>query len=215
MRLFSARLIVSLIIGVTLVSLCSAWYEVLVGKRNMRRDLQRRAEVLGESLAGTVERDLEKGALKTLNHTVQRFERRENLLGIAVYDPQGKMLAAADELAPNMSAAPPVVLQAIQESRETTAFQKLGRSSVYICVLPLRGTDDAGNDVFLGALAIVHDSGFIKAQSLRVWRETFLSALAHMVLIVFITLLIVRWSIEGPIARTAHWIKALRTGRAM
>lgn len=213
MRLFSARLIVSLIIGVTLVSLCTAWYEVLIGKRNMRGDLQRRAEILGESLSGTVERDLEKGALKTLNRTVQRFERRETLLGIAVYDPQGKMVAAADELAPNMSVAPPVVLQAIKESHEASAFQKLGPSSVYICVLPLRGQNPAGNDVFLGALAIVHDSGFIKAQSLRVWRETFLSALAHMVLIVLITLLIVRWSIEGPIARTAHWMRALRTGR--
>ena len=34
-----------------------------------------------------------------------------------------------------------------------------------------------------------------------------------MVLIALITLLIVRWSIEGPIARTAHWMRALRTGR--
>ena len=35
----------------------------------------------------------------------------------------------------------------------------------------------------------------------------------QVVLIVLITLLIVRWSIAGPIARTAHWMKALRTGR--
>jgi trehalose 6-phosphate synthase len=50
---------------------------------------------------------------------------------------------------------------------------------------------------------------------MRIWRETFLSALIHVVLIVLITLLIVRWSIAGPIARTASWIKALRTGRAV
>ena len=50
---------------------------------------------------------------------------------------------------------------------------------------------------------------------MRIWRETFLSALIHVVLIVLITLLIVRWSIAGPIARTANWIKALRTGRSV
>jgi trehalose 6-phosphate synthase len=50
---------------------------------------------------------------------------------------------------------------------------------------------------------------------MRIWRETFLSVLIHVVLIVLITLLIVRWSIAGPIARTANWIKALRTGRAV
>src|SRR5262249_37672796 len=71
-----------------------------------------------------------------------------------------------------------------------------------------------GQDKVLGALALVHDASYIRARSLRIWREAFLSALAYVVLIALITLLIVRWSIEGPIARTAHWMRALRTGRA-
>jgi len=49
MRLLSARLIVSLIVGVTLVSLCTSYYQVVVLKRGLRKDLQHRAEVLGES----------------------------------------------------------------------------------------------------------------------------------------------------------------------
>jgi trehalose 6-phosphate synthase len=48
---------------------------------------------------------------------------------------------------------------------------------------------------------------------MRIWRDTFLSGLAQVILIALITLLIVRWSIEGPIALTAHWMRALRTGR--
>ena len=48
MRLLSARLIVSLIVGVTLVSLCSSYYQVLVQSRGLQKDLQRRAEVLGK-----------------------------------------------------------------------------------------------------------------------------------------------------------------------
>jgi len=55
MRLLSARLIVSLILGVTLVSLLSSYIEVRGEQRRLRRDLGRRAEVLGESLAGNVE----------------------------------------------------------------------------------------------------------------------------------------------------------------
>lgn len=77
-----------------------------------------------------------------------------------------------------------------------------------ICVVPL-----FNQEKFLGALAVVHDARYIRAQGLRIWSETFLSALVQVVLIALITLLIVRWSIEGPIARTAHWMKALRTGR--
>jgi alpha,alpha-trehalose-phosphate synthase [UDP-forming] len=210
MRLLSARLIISLIIGVTLVSLCSSYYEVLVEKRGLRRDLQRRAEVLGESLARNFERDLEKNSPQTLQRDVQRFSNRDNLAGLAVYDPNGKIISVTEKLAPLMEAAPAVVAQALAEGRDADTFQRLGPTSVHIEVVPLIGQDKA-----LGALALVHDATYIRDRSLRIWRETFLSALAHVVLIAFITLLIVRWSIEGPIARTANWMRALRTGRAM
>ena len=208
MRLLSARLIIALIVGVILVSLCSSEYEVLWNKRNLRRDLQRRAEVLAESLAGNVERDLERGATQTLRRTVQRFANRENLLGLVVYDPQGHIAAVTNDLGPRLASPPAVVQQSLHDSREVAAFDKLGDQHVYICAVPLRSPDK-----FLGTLAVVHDAEYIRAQGLGIWRETFLSGLAYVVLIALITLLIVRWSIEGPIARTAHWMWALRTGR--
>ena len=210
MRLLSARLIISLIIGITLVSLCTSYYQVMVSTRDMRRDLEHRAEVLGESLARNVERDLERNALQTLQRTVQQFANREHLAGLAVYDPQGHPLAITTNLEPLMGSAPPIVLQALKQQHDADAFLRMGIASIHIYVLPLHEGDNLA-----GALAIVHDSGYIKAESMRIWRETFLSALAHVVLIVLITLLIVRWSIAGPIARTAHWMRALRTGRAM
>jgi trehalose 6-phosphate synthase len=208
MRFLSARLIVSLIVGVMLVSLCSSGYEVWVGKRSLRRDLQRRSEVLAESLAANVERDIERGAVQTLRKTVQRFANRENLMGMAVYDPDGHVIAMTNDLAPKMEQAPPVVVGTLRDRHDADAFQRLADQPVHISVLPLYSPDK-----FLGALAIVHDAGYIRAQSMRIWRDTFFSGLAQVLLIALITLLIVRWSIEGPIARTAHWMRVLRTGR--
>jgi len=208
MRLLSARLIVSLIIGVILVSLCTSYYQVFVQKQGLRKDLQRRAEVLGESLARNVERDLERDAQHTLQRDVQQFANREHLAGLAVYDPQGHPIAVTKSIEPLMASAPPVVLQGLKENHDTSAFLRMGSASIHIYARPLHQGDD-----LIGILAIVHDVGYIRQESLRIWRETFLSALALVVLIVLITLLIVRWSIAGPIARTAHWMKALRTGR--
>ena len=210
MRLLSARLIISLIIGITLVSLCTSYYQVLVQSRSMRKDLDRRAEVLGESLARNVERDLQRDAQHTLQRTVQQFANREHLAGLAVYDPEGHPIAVTTNLQPLMESAPPIVLQSLKENHVTSAFLRMGIASIHIYALPLHNGDQ-----LVGSLAIVHDSGYIHAESLRIWRETFLSALIHVVLIVLITLLIVRWSIAGPIARTASWIKALRTGRVV
>ncbi|HEV2396799.1 MAG TPA: trehalose-6-phosphate synthase [Candidatus Sulfotelmatobacter sp.] len=209
-RLFSARLIISLIIGVTVVSLCTSSYQVIMLRRQMRRDLERRAAVLGESLASNVERDLARDMQQRLRKTVQQFANREHLAGLAVYDPQGHPIAVTSDLQPLLESAPPIVLQSLQQNHDTKAFLRMGIASIHIYALPLHN-----DDKLLGSLAIVHDSGYIHAESQRIWRETFLSALVHVVLIALITLLIVRWSIQGPIARTAYWIKALRTGRAM
>jgi alpha,alpha-trehalose-phosphate synthase [UDP-forming] len=208
MRILSARLIVSLIIGVTLVSLCSSYYQVVVTKRGLRRDLQHRAEVLGESLARNVERDLDRDAHTSLERTVQHFANREHLAGLAVYDTQGKPIAVTTDLQPLMASAPAIVGQALKDDKGADAFLKIGGQSVNVYAVPLHRGDQT-----VGSLAIVHDASYIRAESLRIWRQTFLSALAYVFLIVLTTLLIVRWSIAGPIARTAHWMRALRTGR--
>ena len=88
MRLLSVRLIVSLIVGVTLVSLGFSYYQVIGEKRRLRNELERRAEVLGESLADNVERSWELGSDRGLQRLVQRFGNREHLAGVAVYDQQ-------------------------------------------------------------------------------------------------------------------------------
>jgi trehalose 6-phosphate synthase len=193
---------------VTLVSLCTSYYQARVLNQGLQKDLQRRAEVLGESLSSNVEHDLQRDAQKTVRRTVQQFANREHLAGLAVYDPQGQAIAVTTSIEPLMTSAPAIVLQSLKENRTTDAFLRLGNASLHIYAAPLHQGDQ-----LIGSLAIVHDSGYIRQESLRIWRETFLSALAHVVLIVLITLLIVRWSIAGPIARTAHWMKALRTGR--
>jgi alpha,alpha-trehalose-phosphate synthase [UDP-forming] len=211
MRLLSVRLIVSLIVGITLVSLGFSYYEVVGEKRALRSDLERRAEVLGESVAGNVEKSWEAGSDRGLQRLVQRFGNREHLLGVAVYDREGKEVAITSQLGEVLTATPPEVVKAMAEGRQESAFVRSGKAPVHIFALPLHRKDD--KDEIVGGLAVVHDVSYIRAQSLRVWRQAFLRVLAQVFLIVLITLLIVRWSIAGPIARAAQWMRALRMGR--
>jgi hypothetical protein len=78
MRLLSIRLIVSLILGITLVSSGFSYYEVLAKKRALRNDLEGTAEVLGESLVGSVERAWNNGSPKDLQKVLVRFGNREH-----------------------------------------------------------------------------------------------------------------------------------------
>src|ERR1700688_3020721 len=99
-------------------------------------------------------------------------------------------------------------MQAITEGHAESSFVRLGNIPVHILVLPIRRQDEV-----LGGLAVVHDVSYIRAQILLAWRQTFFRVLAQGFLIVLITLLIVRWSIAGPIARAALWMRGLRTGK--
>jgi trehalose-6-phosphate synthase/uncharacterized membrane protein affecting hemolysin expression len=208
MRLLSVRLIGSLVLGITLVSLLSSYYVVNSEMRRQRRDLERRAEVLGDSLAGNIEPHFEKGSDPELQRIVERFGNREHLAGIAIYSSQGEPVAVTPGLAQRLTTAPAVVERAETEHQEIGEFLSLGGSSVYAFALPLYRQGEIA-----GGLAIVHDAGYIGLQSRRVWRETFFRVLVEMVIIVLITLLIVRWSLTRPIARAVQWMRALRIGR--
>jgi len=235
MRLLSARLIISLILGITLVSSGFSYYEVLGLKRSLRSDLERRAELFGESLAGNVERawnaesnhaDSDKVAPKTpdrvpdkipnneLQQLVQRFGNREHMLGVAIYDQQGALVTATPELTRTLTTIPSPVTQAIAQGHETSSFVRLGSIPVHILALPIRRRGQNEDQVeVLGGLVVVHDASYIHEQILRAWQQTFLRVLVQVFIIALITLLIVRWSIAGPIARAALWMRALRTGK--
>ena len=212
MRLLSVRLIVSLILGIAVVSSAFSYYEVVGEKRALRSDLERRAEMLGESLVGNAERSWDANPHgvpnNELQQLVEQFGNREHLLGVAIYDRQGALIAITPELAKTVSASPQPLMQAIAQGREEKSFLKLGDVSAHILALPIRRQDEV-----VGALGVVHDVSYIRAQSLLVWRQAFFHVVAQVFIIVLITLLIIRWSMTGPIARAALWMRALRTGK--
>src|SRR5580698_200515 len=213
MRLLSARLIVSLILGVTLVSLLSSYIEVHGEQRRLRRDLSRRAEVLGESLAGNVEPYLQRQSPRELARIVERFSHREQLAGVAVYNNQSEPIALSSDLPKEVTTRPAAVALAIQQDKAQSQFLQHDDTSLYIYAVPLHVHGNDHHDEVAGSLVMIQDASYIDKQTAHMWRGSFLRVLVQVFLIALITLLIVRWSIAGPIARAAQWMRALRMGR--
>ena len=206
----SLRLIISLILGVALVTLLFAYFQVKAQKRALRNDLQNRAQLLADSLGQSVEFLLQHHSLKELRVLVDRFGNRERLAGVVVYDAKQHPLAMTFGLAGGSANPPGVVTRAISQNQSVGEFFLLGKAPMYICVVPLH----QGEQV-TGALAIFHNTSFIDTQGTRLWRTTFLGVLVQTLFIALATLLIIRWSFIGPIAKTAQWIHELRAGKPM
>src|ERR1019366_3377439 len=85
MRILSLRLIVALIVGITLVSVASSWYEVRSENDALRRDLEHKAGPLGESLAANAESFQRAGNQAGLEQMAKQYTNRDHLLGIAIF----------------------------------------------------------------------------------------------------------------------------------
>jgi alpha,alpha-trehalose-phosphate synthase [UDP-forming] len=207
----SLRLILFLVIGITLVTFVIARNQVRSEKRGLRADLERRAEIFGESLQEIVEPPLEKGSREQLRRIVDRFGNRERLAGVAVYNAAGDVLAESSSLVIKFP-PPPVPLKRVETSGQgVSEFVNVNGEPMHAYYLPLHAKSPTEID---GILGVFHDAGYIEAQSERIWRDTLWHVVAQVFLIVFVTILIIRWTIILPLSRTAKWMRDLRIGRA-
>jgi trehalose-6-phosphate synthase len=209
MKILSLRLIFALIIGVTLVSLASSWYDVRATKDALRRELEGKAASLGQSLAAHAESLLQAGDTARLEQLVQRSGSGDHLLGIGIYGRDRTPLVETPGLGPLLSSAPGLMTDALVGNRTVSEFVRLGLKRTHMLVTPIRGTENT----VVGEIVIVQDATYIRTEILRVWSRVFLHIAIQVLVIATITFLVLRWSLAGPIARVAQWMKALRTGR--
>ncbi|HBL17331.1 MAG: hypothetical protein A2X36_11660 [Elusimicrobia bacterium GWA2_69_24] len=201
------RLTLSLLVVVAAVAAFSAFFQLRQEREIQQEDLGRRSLLLAQSLQESVEPLLTKGPSQKLQRLVERFGNRERLAGVAVYDLKGTPLAVTASLASVLPGLPPIVAESMTAGVDVGGFVTVGGRDLHLHALPLRP-----DDKIAGALLIVHDAAFIQSHLSRIWRRTFLRVMIQMVLITFVTLLVVKWNIAGPLEQAAEWMKKLRLG---
>ena len=208
MPFFRMRLILALIVGITLVSVGSTYFDVLAHKHVLRRELERNSTWLAASLQPQVEQAVASGKVDVIEEAVGRLHQADATLGLAVFAPGGRLLAAAGPDAVVKALAPEAVEKAIRKGAAVSVYGHSGDWEWLEDALPLR---DSGQ--LNGVLVILEDSRFIRAESDAVWQRSFWRIVAFVVLIVAVTLVMVRWFLMRPMARAAERLRQLRMGR--
>jgi trehalose 6-phosphate synthase len=201
------KIILPLIVSVAVVSLLYAGYQVRTEKRNLRNDLARRSSVLAESLQESIEPLLDRASGKNLQRLVERFGEREHLKGVAVYDDSGAALAITPGLARRFPESPEAATRAARLSSEVSDFIEVEGVPMHIFALPLHR-----NGQTVGTLAVFYDASYIDTRNSYALRDALLNALIQTLLITLVALVLVRWTLTGPLARTTKWLRTLRAG---
>jgi len=201
------RFILPLIASVALVSLLFAVYRTESEKRALRNDLTRHAAILAESLQESIEPLVDVQANRNLQREVEKFDHRDNLAGIAVYSDTGSVLAISPGLAAALQAPPIAAIQASTSGVGVAQFTAIQGISSEIYALPLLREGRP-----IGTLALFYNASSIDAQTAQTWRDAMINAGIETILIVFITIFLIRWTLRDPLARTAVWLRAMRLG---
>ncbi len=206
----SFRLIVSLVSVVLLVAGFSAYFQATQEGAAQRDELGRRSRLLAEPLSESVESALtSKDPSGRLQRLVKKFGDRERVKAIAIYGVDKTLLAVTPSLSSSLPQAPGVVSDSLENDHAVGAVERIGARKMYVYSLPINVDEKPA-----GALLIFHDIEYIQAQLRKTGLNTFFRVVVQMGLIVIVTLLIIRWSIMGPIAQMAEWMKQLRAGDA-
>ncbi|MDA8240747.1 MAG: trehalose-6-phosphate synthase [Nitrospiraceae bacterium] len=203
----TVRLIVSLLFVAALVAAFFSFYQVRAENKRLTSDLERRTIILADSLQESVKALVQNNASDKLKRLVERFGNRERLKGVAVYDGQGAVLASSPNLDPKNPELFPQVVSALTEKSPVSASAHIDGENIYVYIVPLE------DDEVIGAIGLFHDASYIDVRLREIWKNNLLRFFTLSALIVVITIVTVRWSITGPIAQVADWMKEMRTGK--
>jgi trehalose 6-phosphate synthase len=202
------KLVSPLIVSVAIVSLLFAAYQVRTQRRILRSELEHRADTLGESLQDSVESLSERGAERNAQRLVDRFEQKEHLLGVAVYDNAGIAVAITPAIAKIFREQPHAVIHAVNLGTGYGEFSRANQSAIYVYGAPV------SDGRTFHSLAVIYDVSYIDKQIARTLRDSLLTALVQTLLIGGLAIVLVRWTLTDPLRRTAKWLNTLRTGQA-
>jgi len=229
MHFFRLRLVAALLVGITLISVGSTYFDVLAHKHSLRSDLARRTQWFGAGLQPQIEQQMATGQPDTLPSKLQRLRQYPDQPSLAVYDTNGKLLASTGDILALKSLPANFLKRPLSEGKEYALIVKAPDPAS-------AGTEDAGRRIAqsntpaelwyadaiplhdgqqtVGALVMLANADYIRIEGMQVWRRSFLNIVALVILVVVVTLLMVRWFLQQPVTRAAEWLRRLRQGNA-
>jgi trehalose 6-phosphate synthase len=204
---FLIRLLGGIWLATLVVSAGFAYLEVREERARLIEDLQRRAALVGYTVAQAAENIVARGGPKSgLERVLSRFGRPDR--AIAIYDSFGSVLGATSEVRPFIGPISPLITEAMQKNEQVSRFHPVAARLMWVHVLPLQHDEQS-----IGAVAVLLDAQYLDAADWNLWRRTGVRIGVLMLLVTGITWAAVRWSVTRPMARIAEWTSQLKAGQ--
>ncbi|HLX11243.1 MAG TPA: trehalose-6-phosphate synthase [Bacteroidota bacterium] len=202
------RLIISLLGSAILVASVFSYFQYQNEQQQLTAGLVRQASGLASSMETSVTELMESGPHERLTNLLERYTKRVPSTGIAVFDTQGVFVEGKEWIDSSTVIRSRYLPGAGNNHDELSGYETLGGVRRFIFALPL-----FRDEQFVGTLLLVNDASDTDQRLSDILRTDFLRLLVLALFISVMTVLMIRWSIIGPIAQVANWIQGLRLGK--
>ncbi|MDD5227036.1 MAG: trehalose-6-phosphate synthase, partial [Candidatus Omnitrophica bacterium] len=196
------RLIISLLITTIVVVAGFTYFQAKNEEKRLNEELRLRTTVLAKTFKEAVEAFLERtDQPDRVQKFIEKYQGHKRLVGLVVDMKEGPRLAFPPELA-REEWFKTESLKAMEENAPVDINSKWHGQKVNYHVVPLMTEDKV-----VGALGLIHDRGYIVTQIKEFWKSSALTFSILAAILSIVSLLVIRWSVTGPIARIALMIQ--------
>jgi trehalose 6-phosphate synthase len=184
------------------------WFQIDGELRQGVEDLNRRAQLLSHRLAPAARQALDRDDSLVPAAMGDRLDGHLRLLGMALYRPDGRMVASAHGLSDLSDLLDGPVKHALTSKSEYSELRRDGEGGTHILIQPLM--DDKGDPK--GAIVVLHDALYLDERTTRgVVRGMAWSVGIGLGMFLLTTGL--AWAVfERPLNKLAEWMRRLRFG---
>lgn len=201
------RLIISLLIGTGLVVFLFSYAQTQAEEKKLNEDLGLRSRLIAKSFKEAIEPFLEQTERPDkIRQFIEKFKGHIRLIGILVYLRDGIFVTTPPTLA-EKGLFRDDLIRASETNESVDLNAKWDERKVYLHVIPLEKAGTIG-----GALGVIHDRTYILQRVRESWKRLAVTFSILALILSATTLLIIRWSVTGPIAKMAEWAKRARLG---
>lgn len=201
------RLIVSLLLGTALVVFLFSTVQTGFEEKKLDEDLRLRGQVLAKTFKEALEPFLARTESPYLiKQFLQKFKGRTRLIGIEVYLKDSGFITLPEELA-QLKLFDAELRDTAGQGQPVEINGKWNGVSVALETIPLEK-----DGAVVGALGLIHDRTYIVRRINEFRKRTAFSFSILALILSVTTLVIIRWSITGPIARIAELVRKAAGG---
>lgn len=177
-------------------------------KAQLTSDLERRTSLLADSFKESIKPSYLINSTTTLQAILDKFAGRERLLGLAIYNNQGRIFASSTKLSSiDLTEFSKITEDAMDADSGMGNFFSIGDSNIFVFSTPIHDEENV-----IGSVVVLQRADYIKEAIRQTWNSNLIRLSIQVLLFSLSAILILRWIIYRPVAKMAEAIRRARSG---